>query len=427
MDEQREMNALPGEGAVSRRAAEQLRFLWEVDKMKTVLRRTLIGDKSRRENDAEHSWHFALMALVLSEYADKQRVDLFRVLKMALVHDLVEIDAGDTFAYDERGKESQQQRETQAAERIFGLLPSDQGAELRALWEEFDAMQTPDAQYAAAIDRLQPFLSNAMTQGHTWRLGGVTVEQAYARMAMVKQGAPGLWPLVEAIVDDGVARGYLQRDGGLAIRPECPEDFRAVEELTRDAFWNLHVPGCDEHLVAHNLRASAMFIPELSFVALRGGRVVGNIMYSRAEIVDDSGAVRGVLTFGPLSVSPEQQRSGVGSALVVHSLEAARRLGYGGVVIFGDPAYYSRFGFRAAREFGIYSGDGVFPVAHQALELYEGGLDGVKGRFREDRAFRVDPHELELFEQSFPPKEKFVTESQRLFERLAGEVLPDPC
>ena len=191
------------------RFEQQLAFLTEVDKMKNVLRQTLIADGSRRETDAEHSWHFALMAMVLYEYCDCPHVNLNRVLKMALVHDLVEVYAGDTFAYDEEGNRDKLKRETEAADKLFGLLPEDQGVEYRKLWEEFDAMETPDALYAASIDRLQPLLNNLLTQGHTWKLGHVTSQQVYQRMAPIRQGAPELWSFVEYAVNDSIQKGYL--------------------------------------------------------------------------------------------------------------------------------------------------------------------------------------------------------------------------
>ncbi len=193
------------------RFTQQLQFLIEVDKMKNVLRQTLLVDASRRENDAEHSWHFALMAMVLFEYADGANISLERVLKMALVHDLIEIYAGDTFAYDDKGNESKQEREAQAAEKLFSMLPNEQGQEIKDLWLEFDAMQTPDATYAAAIDRLQPFVNNYMTQGHTWKLGNVTSDKVYKRMDMVRVAAPELWPFVTDVIQDSIAKGYLEK------------------------------------------------------------------------------------------------------------------------------------------------------------------------------------------------------------------------
>lgn len=194
------------------RLEQQMRFLVEVDKMKSVYRRTILIDKTRRESDAEHSWHFALMAMLLAEYADPEKVDCARVIRMALVHDLIEIYAGDTFAYDVQGNQDKRQRETEAADKLFALLPEDQAAEIRALWEEFDAMETPDAQYAAAIDRLQPFLNNYLTQGHTWRLGGVKSAQVYERMDPIRVALPEVWPFVDKMIQESIEKGYLEKE-----------------------------------------------------------------------------------------------------------------------------------------------------------------------------------------------------------------------
>ena len=194
------------------RLEQQMRFLVEVDKMKSVYRRTILIDKTRRESDAEHSWHFALMAMLLAEYADPEKVDCARVIRMALVHDLIEIDAGDTFAYDVQGNQDKRQRETEAADKLFALLPEDQAAEIRALWEEFDAMETPDAQYAAAIDRLQPFLNNYLTQGHTWGLGGVKSAQVYERMDPIRVALPEVWPFVDKMIQESIEKGYLEKE-----------------------------------------------------------------------------------------------------------------------------------------------------------------------------------------------------------------------
>ena len=193
------------------RLEKQIGFLVEVDKMKNILRQTILVDKSKRENDAEHSWHFALMAMILFEYTNQKEVNILRVLKMALVHDLIEIYAGDTFAYDEKGNENKLERELVAADKIFGLLPSDQGKELYDLWWEFEEAKTSDSKYAAAIDRLQPFINNYMTEGHTWRMGNVTSDKVYKRMAMVKEGAPELWSLVVDIINSSIEKGYLQK------------------------------------------------------------------------------------------------------------------------------------------------------------------------------------------------------------------------
>jgi len=188
---------------------QQLRFLSEVDKMKSVFRQTLLVDKSREETDAEHSWHFALMAMTLFEYVGFDGVDINRVIRMALVHDLVEIYAGDTFAYDIEGNEGKEEREKAAADKLFALLPDAQAKEYRMLWEEFDCMDTPDAMYASAIDRLQPFLNNYMTNGHTWVKHSVSVDQVYKRMAPIKTALPPLWEFVEYVIVDSIEKGYI--------------------------------------------------------------------------------------------------------------------------------------------------------------------------------------------------------------------------
>lgn len=188
----------------------QLDFLIEVDKMKNILRQTLLMDKSRQENDAEHSWHFALMALTLFEYNRLDNVDINRVIKMALLHDLVEIYAGDTFAYDVKGNEGKDAREAESADRLFAMLPDEQSAEFRSLWEEFDKMETPDAKYASAIDRLEPFISNYKTDGYTWVLHKVSVENVYKRMDPIRLVLPEVWEFVEAVIKDSCEKGYIK-------------------------------------------------------------------------------------------------------------------------------------------------------------------------------------------------------------------------
>lgn len=194
------------------RLNRQLNFLTEIDKLKNVERMNLTADGSRRENDAEHSWHFAMMALVFYEYAYSSAVNLDRVIRMGLVHDLVEIYAGDTFCYDEVGALDKVERENAAADKLFSILPEDQAAEYRALWEEFDAMETPDAIYAAAIDRFQPFLNNSVTNWHTWSLTDVTESKVYKRMEAVKYGMPELWSFVEDLIKEAIKDGRLKKD-----------------------------------------------------------------------------------------------------------------------------------------------------------------------------------------------------------------------
>ncbi|RMH21560.1 MAG: HD domain-containing protein [Acidobacteria bacterium] len=190
------------------RLQQQIAFALEIDRLKTVLRRTAITDRSRQENSAEHSWHVAMMALLLAEYAPPG-LDVGRVVRMLLVHDLVEIDAGDTFCYDADAVAGQAAREAQAAARLFALLPADQAAELRALWDEFEARQTPEARFARALDCLQAVLLNVNTGGHSWRRHGVSRRQVRERVQLIADGAPALWPLVEGWIEDAAAKGWI--------------------------------------------------------------------------------------------------------------------------------------------------------------------------------------------------------------------------
>ena len=192
----------------SERIAAQLAFVLELDGAKHVMRQNDVADRTRRENDAEHMWHLALFVLVLAEHA-AEPIDVVKVLKMVLLHDIVEIDAGDTYIYDEVAKATQAVREGQAADRIYGLLPPDQQAELRDVWEEFEARITPESRFAAAVDRLQPLLLNLATQGRAWRDHGMTAERVWAVNAKIAEGSPALWAYVEGLLRDAVERGYL--------------------------------------------------------------------------------------------------------------------------------------------------------------------------------------------------------------------------
>lgn len=204
------------------------------------------------------------------------------------------------------------------------------------------------------------------------------------------------------------------------IRNEKESDFSKVEELTREAFWNLHSPGCDEHYLLHKMRSSSEFIPELDFVTLNLGEIIGNIVYCKAFVIDFSGVKHEVLTFGPLSVHPKFQKQGVGSLLINSSMKAARELGYKAVFIYGDPKYYRRFGFKCTRKFRIKTSDGYYAAALMALELQPGSLDGIEGKFEEGSVYNIDSSESEIFDAGFPAKEKCVTETQKRFEFLLG-------
>lgn len=187
---------------------KKFHFIVELDKLKAVFRRTLLLDKSRTENDAEHSWEMATMALVLHSYAEPE-TNLLRVLKMLLIHDLVEIDAGDTYVYDEDGVRDQAQREAAAATRIFGLLGGSEGAELFALWREFEDRVTPEARFARALDRLQPLLHNYCTEGEVWRQNAIKVSQVRQAMQVIGEGSAQLGTFADRLIGASVEEGYL--------------------------------------------------------------------------------------------------------------------------------------------------------------------------------------------------------------------------
>lgn len=198
-------NFLPGN---DEKINQLLKFTAEVDKMTSISRRTLLINKSRRENDAEHSWHIALMAMLFKDYAPED-CDVSRSVQMCIVHDLVEIYAGDTFAYDVNANKDKEEREQKAADKLFGELSSELGKEFRQLWEEFDAMETPEAKYAAAMDRLQPFLHNTLTDGHTWKEGKPSVENVNKRIAPAFELIPELKDWYDKNIQRAVEKGWL--------------------------------------------------------------------------------------------------------------------------------------------------------------------------------------------------------------------------
>jgi putative hydrolase of HD superfamily len=193
----------------SARLEAQVRFLVEADRLKEVLRQTVTTGSRRPENSAEHSWHLCLLVLVLAEHANAPELDVLRVLKMVILHDLVEIDAGDTFAYDTKAEAGRHEREARAADRIFGLLPPDQAREFRAIWEEFEARKTPEARFAAAVDRFQPMLLNLETEGAAWKKHGITEDRVRARNAHIAEGSEALWEHMSGAIRKAVAAGHL--------------------------------------------------------------------------------------------------------------------------------------------------------------------------------------------------------------------------
>ena len=195
---------------INERLLKDMEFIVELDKMKSILRQTSIIGEDRREDDAQHSWHISVMAMILGEYSN-EKVDICKVIKILLTHDLIEIYAGDTFCYDKIANNDKRERELVAAEKIFGMLDEAKGRELRSLWDEFEAMETPEALFAAAMDRLQPMLSNYNNNGGTWRKFDVPKEDIYKRIDPVKRSSDELWNFVKHMIEDAAERGLISR------------------------------------------------------------------------------------------------------------------------------------------------------------------------------------------------------------------------
>lgn len=201
----------------------------------------------------------------------------------------------------------------------------------------------------------------------------------------------------------------------LIIRTETSEDRAAVENLTREAFWNVNAPGCDEHYLVHVMRSHEDFIPELDLVAELDGCIVGNVMYAKCALDDGQGTIKHILTFGPLSVLPQYQRKGIGKALLEASFEKAIAMGYDTIVIFGHPCNYVARGFRSCKKYNVCIGDGIFPTAMLVKELSDGALDGRRWKYIESPVYNVNPDEAEVFDAQFPHKEKEYRRSQEEF------------
>ena len=193
------------------RFAKQVAFILEADKEKNILRQTHLSGHGRRENDAEHAWHMAMMIYLLKEYANAE-IDLAKTMMMALIHDIVEIDAGDTYAYDTAGLATQAERERLSAERIFGILPKDQEEELRSLFEEFEANETAEAKFAHAMDNFQPLLLNHANQGDDWRSHGVCRSQVWKRQSKTELGSAEIWAYSRAVIEENIRKGAIRED-----------------------------------------------------------------------------------------------------------------------------------------------------------------------------------------------------------------------
>lgn len=200
-----------GYGQTEERLERQLRFILEADKSKQVFRQTYLSDGKRKENDAEHSWHLALMCALMSEYANEP-IDTLRTMTMVLIHDIIEIDAGDTYAYDEAGNATKREREVKAADRIFSLLPADQAAYFRELWEEFEAAETPEAKFALTLDKVQPVLLNDATDGRAWEEHEVRISQILKRNERTPEGSEALWEHAKRLIEKNTKLGRIRDD-----------------------------------------------------------------------------------------------------------------------------------------------------------------------------------------------------------------------
>lgn len=206
------------------------------------------------------------------------------------------------------------------------------------------------------------------------------------------------------------------------IRNEVEADYKLVEEITREAFWNLYCPGCNEHLIVNTMRNHPDFIPELAFVIEVDNKVVGSIFYTHSKVVSIDGTEHKTITFGPVSILPSLHRKGLGRALITHSMEAAKKMGYKAIIIGGFPYHYETYGFSGAKKYGISMADGNFYTGIMALPLVEGALDGISGIVYMSDAYEPDESILEEFDKAFPRKQKEVKASQGEFEKAVSEI-----
>lgn len=208
----------------------------------------------------------------------------------------------------------------------------------------------------------------------------------------------------------------------IELRLEEEKDYKIVETLTREAFWNVHSLGCSEHLLIHNLRKFKEYIKDLSFVAIYENKIIGNIAYVKSKIID-SEKEYSILTFGPLSVLPKYQNKGVGTKLINHTIKLSRKMGYKAILIYGDPEYYKRFGFKESKNYNVTNSEGKYPAALLVLELYPNALNKIKGEFKEGEIYEIDEKELEEFERRFNKKEKLKNKTQERFNELSQKFL----
>ena len=317
------------------RLNQQMEFIIEIDKMKQILRKSRIVGGLRYENDAEHTWHLAVMAVVFREYAAGGSVDLHKVIKMLLIHDLVEIDAGDTFAYDDVGYLDKAEREGQAAKRIFGLLPEDAGRELSALWHEFETRDTAEARYANALDRLQPMLLNCENRGQSWRENNVSSVQVRKRATWIEDGAPELASYIEDRINEMVENGYLSDNGEALPKAGAIRRLAAGEEPPYELLLSADP---SRESVNRSLESGHVYVMELDG-GIAGVYILTDTEGQEAEILN-------------LAVKTGFQRQGIGRTLLLSALDQAKSRGCSVIHIatgnssLGPLQLYQRLGFR---------------------------------------------------------------------------------
>lgn len=197
---------------MNNRLKKQIDFIVEIDKLKSIFRQSKLAHVSRFENDTEHSWHISVMAILLLEHANDKAIDLIKILKMVLIHDIVEIDAGDVIIYDLQRRKEIIEKENAAAQRLFGILPGDQRDEFISLWKEFEAKETNEAKFAGAVDRIEPILLNYLNQGYTWQKNNINSKQVFERNRQIQEASSVLWEYVKGIINESVEKGYLKNE-----------------------------------------------------------------------------------------------------------------------------------------------------------------------------------------------------------------------
>ena len=357
--------------------------------------------RRRTESVAEHSWRVSLMAFLLR--SGFPELDMDKVIRMCLIHDLGECFTGDipTFLKTDQDRET----EDSLLGRWVRSLPAGVSEEMSALFEEMDTQQTPESKVYKALDKLEALIQHNESPLDTWSENEYELNKTYAFNAV--EFSTWLTNLRQEVLQDTLDKIDAARKP--VIRNERPSEYREVENLVRESFWNVYRPGCLEHYVLHCLRKDPAFIPELDFVMEVDGKLIGQCIYMHASIQADDGRTIPIVTMGPIGILPEYKRQGYGKALLDYSLEKAAEMGFGAICFEGNIAFYGKSGFTYASDFGIrYHGlpEGEDASFFLCKELIPGYLDGITGVYATPAGYYVDEKGCEVFDKDFPPKEK---------------------